>query len=58
MIEMATLAFLAGVIFFLAWLAGTGRVAYVFVMLWIAGGLVFAAIDLIGYELVKKERRD
>jgi hypothetical protein len=57
MIEMATLAFLAGVIFFLAWLASTGRVAYVFVMLWIAAGLGFAVLDLIGYELAKKQRR-
>jgi hypothetical protein len=58
MIEMGTLALLAGVIFFLAWLASTGRVAYVLVMLWIAAGLAFAAIDLIGFELVKKRRRD
>lgn len=58
MIEMATLAFVAGVIFLLAWLASTGRVAYVLLMLWIAAGLAFAAIDLIGYELVKKGRRD
>ena len=57
MIEMATLAFGAGVIFFLAWLAGTGRVAYVLVMLWVAAGLAIAVLDLIGYELVKKARR-
>jgi fatty acid desaturase len=57
MIEMATLAVLAGVIFFLAWLAATGRVAYVLIMLWIAAGLAFAVLDLIGYELAKKQRR-
>ena len=57
MFEMATLAFVAGVIFFLAWLAGTGRVAYVLVMLWIAAGLGFAVLDLVGYELVKRARR-
>ena len=57
MIEMATLAFGAGVIFFLAWLAGTGRVAYVMIMLWLAAGLAYALLDLVGYEIVKSERR-
>ena len=48
---------LCGVIFFIAWLAGTGRVGYVMVMLWIAAAFGFAVIDLVGYELVKRERR-
>jgi hypothetical protein len=30
---------------------GTGRVAYVMVMLWIAAGLAYA--DLVDYEIVK-----
>jgi amino acid transporter len=48
---------LAGVILFVAWVAGTGRVAYVMVMLWIAAALGYAVIDLVDYELVKRERR-
>lgn len=48
---------LSGVILFVAWLAKTGRVAYVFVMLWIAAGLGYAVLDLVGYKIVKRERR-
>ena len=44
-------------ILFLAWLAGTGRVAYVMIMLWLAAGLAYALLDLVGYEIVKSERR-
>jgi amino acid transporter len=50
-------ALVGGVILFVAWLAGTGRVAYVMVMLWIAAALGYAVIDLVDYELVKRERR-
>ena len=46
-----------GLIFFLAWLAGTGRVAYIMIMLWIAAGLAYAVLDLVDYEVVKRERR-
>jgi hypothetical protein len=48
---------LSGVIFLVAWLAGTGRVAYVMVMLWIAAALGYAVLDLVDYEIVKRERR-
>jgi len=47
---------LSGVILFVAWLAGTGRVAYVIVMLWVAAALAYAVLDLVDYELVKRER--
>jgi hypothetical protein len=57
LIGMAKFAVLSGVILFLAWLAGTGRVAYVMIMLWIAAGLVYAVLDLVGYEIVKRETR-
>ena len=40
-----------------AWLAATGRVAYMFTMLVIAGALAFAVIDCVGYEIVKKRDR-
>jgi hypothetical protein len=57
LIGMAKFAVLSGLILFLAWLAGTGRVAYVMIMLWIAAGLVYAVLDLVGYEIVKRETR-
>ena len=57
LIGMAKFAVLSGLILFLAWLAGTGRVAYVMIMLWLAAGLAYAVLDLVGYEIVKAERR-
>jgi hypothetical protein len=57
LVELAKFAVLSGLILFLAWLASTGRVAYVMIMLWIAAGLAYAVLDLIGYEIVKRERR-
>lgn len=54
---LAKFAVLSGLILFLAWLAGTGRVAYMMIMLWIAAGLAYAVLDLVGYEIVKRERR-
>ena len=57
LIHPAKFVFLCGVILFVAWLAGTGRVAYVMVMLWIAAGLAYAVLDLVDYEIVKRVRR-
>jgi hypothetical protein len=57
LVHLATFAFLCGLILFLAWLAGTGRVAYVMVMLWIAAALTYAVVDLVDYEIVKRGRR-
>jgi len=57
LIGLAKFAVLSGLILFLAWLAGTGRVAYMMIMLWIAAGLAYAVLDLVGYEIVKSERR-
>ena len=57
LIDLGKFVFLCGVILFVAWLAGTGRVAYVMVMLWIAAGLGYAVLDLVDYEIVKRGRR-
>ena len=57
LIHLAKFVLLSGVILFVAWLAGTGRVAYVMVMLWIAAGLGYAVLDLVDYEIAKRERR-
>jgi hypothetical protein len=57
LIQLAKFAFLSGVILFVAWLAGTGRVAYMMVMLWIAAALGYAVLDLVDYEIVKRRSR-
>jgi hypothetical protein len=57
LIHLAKFALLCGVILFVAWMAGTGRVAYVMVMLWIAAALAYAVIDLVDYEIVRRDRR-
>jgi hypothetical protein len=57
LIQLAKLALLLGLTVFVAWLAGTGRVAYVLVMLWIAAALGYAVLDLVDYEILKRERR-
>jgi hypothetical protein len=50
-------AFLAGLIFLAAWVAGTGRVAYTLIMLVVAGALAYAVVDLLDYEMVKRRKR-
>jgi hypothetical protein len=47
----------AGLTLLVAWLAGTGRVAYTLTMLLIAAALVYAVLDLVDYEIVKRQRR-
>jgi hypothetical protein len=58
LIHLAKFALVCGVILFVAWMAGTGRVAYVMVMLWLAAALAYAVLDLVDYEIVKRDRRD
>ena len=57
LIQLAKFALLSGLILVVAWMAGTGRVAYVMVMLWIAAALGYAVLDLVDYEIVKRDRR-
>jgi hypothetical protein len=57
LIHLAKFLLLSGVILFVAWLAGTGRVAYTMIMLWIAAALGYAVLDLIDYEVVRRQRR-
>jgi hypothetical protein len=57
LIHLGKFVLLSGVILFVAWLAGTGRVAYVLIMLWIAAALGYAVLELVDYEIVKKGRR-
>jgi hypothetical protein len=57
LLHLAKFALLSGVILLVAWFAGTGRMAYVMVMLWIAAALGYAVLDLVDYEIVKRDRR-
>ena len=56
-VDLGKFAFFCGVTILVAWVAGTGRVAYMFTMLVIAAALAFAVLDLVDYELVKRRRR-
>jgi len=51
-------AFFMGVLFLVAWVAGTGRVAYTLTMLLVGAALVFAVLDLLDYEMVKRKKPD
>jgi len=51
-------AFFSGVLFLVAWVAGTGRVAYTLIMLLVGAALVFAVLDLLDYEMVKRKKPD
>jgi hypothetical protein len=55
--DVGRFALFAGITVFAAWLAGTGRVMYVLIMLVIAAALVYAVVDLADYEIVKRRRR-
>jgi len=57
LLELVRFVFYAGLIFVAAWIAGTGRVAYTLIMLVIAAALVYAVLDLIDMEIVKRKRR-
>jgi hypothetical protein len=57
LIHPAKFVLICGLILVVAWLAGTGRVAYIMVMLWIAAALGYAVLDLVDYEIAKRERR-
>lgn len=57
LVQILKFVILCGVIFFVAWLAGTGHVGYVMVMLWIGAAFAFAVLDLVDYELKKREPR-
>jgi hypothetical protein len=54
--DLIRFALFSGVTLLAAWIAGTGRVAYIFIMLVIAGALAYAVLDLVDYEVVKRRR--
>ena len=54
--DMALFVLFSGVLLLAAWIAGTGRVAYMFTMLIVAGALGYAVLDLLGMEIRRKGR--
>jgi hypothetical protein len=56
--DLVRFVLFSGVLFLAAWMAGTGRVAYMLIMLVVAGALAYAVLDLVDYELVKRKRED
>jgi hypothetical protein len=56
LVDMALFVFFSGVLLLAAWIAGTGRVAYIFAMLIVAGALAYAVLDLIDMEIRKRSR--
>jgi hypothetical protein len=54
--DLVRFALYSGIIFLAALLAGTGRVAYTLIMLVIAAALVYAVLDLVDMEIVKRKR--
>ena len=55
--DLGKFAIFAGITVFAAWIAGTSWVMYDLVMLVVAAALLYAVIDLVDYEIVKKKRR-
>jgi hypothetical protein len=55
--DLGKFALFAGITVFAAWIAGTGPVMYDLVMLVVAAALLYAVLDLVDYEIVKKKRR-
>jgi hypothetical protein len=55
--DLALFVLLSGVLLLAAWIAGTGRVAYIFAMLIVAGALAYAVLDLVDME-IKKRRQE
>jgi hypothetical protein len=53
-IEIGKFAAFAALTLLAAWVAATGRVAYMLTMLVIAVALGYAVLDCVGYEIVKK----
>jgi heme/copper-type cytochrome/quinol oxidase subunit 4 len=56
LVDLGKFALFAVITVVAAWIAETGRVMYDLIMLIVAGALVYAVLDLVDYELVKRKR--
>ena len=55
--DLARFVLFSGLIIFAAWIAAFGRVAYTLIMLVVGAALLFAVVDLVDYEIVKRKRQ-
>jgi hypothetical protein len=55
--DLGKFALFAGITVFAAWIAGTSWVMYDLVMLVVAAAVLYAVLDLVDYEIVKRNRR-
>jgi hypothetical protein len=55
--DMARFVLFSGVTLLASWIAAFGRVAYTVIMLVVAAALVYAVLDLVDYEIVKRKRQ-
>jgi hypothetical protein len=58
LVDLARFVLFSGVTLLAAWIAAFGRVAYTMIMLVVAAALVYAVLDLVDMEIVKRKRRD
>ena len=55
--DLARFVLFSGVTLLAAWVAAFGRVAYTVIMLVVAAALVYAVLDLVDYQIVKRKRQ-
>ena len=55
--DLARFVLFSGVTLLAAWVAAFGRVAYTVIMLVVAAALIYAVLDLVDYEIVKRKRQ-
>jgi hypothetical protein len=54
--DLARFVLFSGLTLLAAWIAGFGRVAYTVAMLIVAAALLYAVLDLVDMEIVKRKR--
>ena len=55
--DLARFVLFSGLTLLAAWIAAFGRVAYTLIMLVVGAALLFAVVDLVDYEVVKRKRQ-
>jgi len=55
--DLGRFVLFSGVTLLAAWVAAFGRVAYTVIMLVVAAALIYAVLDLVDYEIVKRKRQ-
>jgi hypothetical protein len=56
MFDLGRFVLFSGLTLLAAWIAGFGRVAYTIAMLIVTAALLYAVLDLVDYEIVKRKR--